>query len=65
MGSNNRDKLDKNSLQILQKWNTSLENIVLGIHVLSLERIEEHTFVWISNIPILDLSNNKINYMAG
>ena len=56
------DKLDKNSLQILQKWNTSLEK--LGVHFLNLERIEEHAFVWILNIRILDLSNNKINYAA-
>ena len=56
------DKLDKDSLQILQKWNASLEK--LGVHFLNLERIEEHAFVWISHICILDLSYNEINYVA-
>ena len=54
--------LDKSSLQMLQKWNTSLER--LSINLLSLERIEDYAFIWISNLRILRFHNNEINYLA-
>ena len=54
--------LDNSSLQILQKWNTSLQ--LFALTLLTLERVEDYAFTWISNLHILDLSSNKINYLA-
>ena len=54
--------LGKSSLQVLQKWNTSLESLIL--YLVSLKRIENYTFVWTPNLHVLDLSKNQINYLA-
>ena len=55
--------VDNTSLQVLQKWNTSLE--ILFLTLLNWERVEDYTFIWISSLIILDLSDNNINYLAG
>ena len=54
--------LDSSSLQVLQKWNASLES--LSLPLVFLERVEDYAFIWISNLYVLDLGNNKINYLA-
>ena len=54
--------LDNNSLQMLQKCNTSLET--LRVRILILERIEDYAFIWIPSLRILDLNYNQINYLA-
>ena len=54
--------VDINSLQVLQKWNKSLE--ILYLRLGSLERIEDHTFIWIPNLLTLNLQKNDISYLA-
>ena len=54
--------IDKTSLQVLEKWNTSL--IELRMLLVLLQRVEDHTFTWIPNLLILDLDRNKINFIA-
>ena len=54
--------VNNRSLQILQKWNASLESLTLN--PLTLERIEDYAFIWISNLHFLDLASNIINYLA-
>ena len=54
--------IDNSSLQVLQKWNTSLETLTLDLVIL--ERVENYAFMWISNLHVLDLQDNNINYLA-
>ena len=54
--------IDSNSLQVLQKWNTSLKSLSLPLVVL--KRIEDYTFQWIPNLKLLNLTWNKINHLA-
>ena len=54
--------VNNSSLQILQKWNASLEKLVLRILVW--QRVEDFTFIWMSNLHVLNLKDNKINYIA-
>ena len=54
--------LDKESFQILQKWNESLKQ--LKVYLGTLKKIEDCTFIWISNLLILDLDDNQIQSLA-
>ena len=54
--------LNKYSFRILQKWNDSLTRLKVSLG--TLEEVEDHTFVWIPNLLILDLDNNVINFLA-
>ena len=54
--------IDNTSLQVLQKWNTSLE--ILRLDLLELKRIEDRTFEWIPNLLTLDLSGNQIKHLG-
>ena len=54
--------LDISTLQMLQKWNTSLET--LSIRLLLLERIEDYAFIWISNLRILEFQKNQIVFLG-
>ena len=58
----NPQVIDNSSLRILQMWNTSLE--ILRLRLLTLEGIEDYTFVWMSNLHLLDLHPNQISYLA-
>ena len=54
--------IDNSSLEVLQKWNASLE--ILALSLLILERVEDYTFIWVSNLHVLQLNNNKISFLA-
>ena len=54
--------VDSSSLQVFQKWNATLEVLVLSL--VFLETVEDYAFIWISNLHVLDLGINKINYLA-
>ena len=54
--------IDTSSLQVLQKWNTSLETLFLCL--INVERVEDYAFIWIPNLHVLNLSKNKIDYLA-
>ena len=54
--------VNKTSLKVLQKWNSSLT--FLAVNLVTLQRVEEFTFKWIPLILTLDLNQNEINYLA-
>ena len=54
--------IDNTSLQVLQRWNTSLED--LHLNLILLKKVENRTFIWIPNLQGLDLARNQINYVA-
>ena len=54
--------VDNTSLQILQKWNTSLGSFRLSLKVL--KRIENGAFKWIPSVLLLDLSKNQITHLS-
>ena len=54
--------IDNNTLQVLQKWSTSLEIFLLRLQVL--KRIEDRAFEWIPHLLTLDLSHNQINHLG-
>ena len=54
--------VDNSSFQVLQKWNSTLQSLFLIL--LTLERVEDYAFIWVSSLRVLDLSNNQINYVA-
>ena len=53
--------LNANTLQVLQKWNTSLTHLVL--YGLSLHQIDDYSFIWTPNLITLDLAHNEINHL--
>ena len=59
---NSPKAIDNTSLQVLQKWNTSLETFELTFQVL--KRIEDRAFEWIPNLLTLNLSLNQISHLG-
>ena len=54
--------LNNSSLQVLQKWNSSLE--CLEILLTTVRKVEDRTFIWTPNLLLLNLSNNQIKHIA-
>ena len=54
--------INRTSLQVLQKWNASLE--ILIIRLGSLKTVEDDTFIRIPNLLVLSLAFNQINRLA-
>ena len=54
--------VDNTSLQVLQKWNKSLESFRLSLKVL--KRIENCAFKWIPSLLTLNLTLNQITYLS-
>ena len=54
--------LNNNSLQVLQKFNSSLTDLTMAL--LKLQRVEDYTFSWTPSLLILGLANNQIYYVA-
>ena len=50
------------TLQVLQKWNTSLTHLTLFF--LILQQIDDYSFIWTPNLTTLDLAQNEIHYLA-
>ena len=54
--------IDKTSLQVLQKWNTSLETLRITLRTLRL--IKDYAFIWIPNLLELNFGYNEIDHLA-
>ena len=54
--------VNKSSLQVLQKFNSSLN--ILKLYVVSLQQIDDYSFIWTPNVINLDLKDNEINHLA-
>ena len=54
--------LDEKSFNTLQKWNISLKQ--LNVRLGNLKIVGARTFIWTSNLLVLDLDDNEINYLA-
>ena len=50
------------TLQVLQKWNTSLTHLTLSLY--RLQQIDDYSFIWTPNLISLDLSENVINHLT-
>ena len=53
----------KTTLQVLQKFNSTLSYLAIQDHAL-LKRIENNSFIWTPFLITLYLDNNQINYVA-
>ena len=54
--------LNNTSLQVLQKLNASLTELIMTLVLL--QRVEDHTFTWTPNLFTLGLNHNQISYIA-
>ena len=54
--------VNKTTLQVLEKFNSTL--VIVFIHYQSLQEIEDDSFIWTPNLIVLELDNNRINYLS-